>query len=69
MELASRIGTGFAIGGDRKLIDSLAFDGFCDRLRCAGRTVTRPQNGFLPGYLRLIALGAVLLGALVLWAK
>ena len=69
VELASRIATGFAIGGDRKLIDSLAFDGLCDRLRYAGRTVTRPQNGFLPGYLRLIALGAVLLGALVLWTK
>ena len=69
VEVASRIGTVFAIGGDRKLIDSLAFDGMCARLRCAGRTVTRPQNGFLPGYLRLIALGAVLLTALVLWAK
>ena len=69
VEVASRIGTGFAIWGDRKLIDSLAFDGMCARLRCAGRTVTRPQNGFLPGYLRLIALGAVLLTALVLWAK
>ena len=69
VEVASRIGTGFAIEGDRKLIDSLAFDGMCARLRCAGRTVTRPQNGFLPGYLRLIALGAVLLTALVLWAQ
>lgn len=69
VEVASRIGTGFAIGGDRKLIDSLAFDGMCARLRCAGRTVTRPQNGFLPGYIRLIALGAVLLTALVLWAQ
>jgi NADH-quinone oxidoreductase subunit L len=69
VELASRIGTVFAISGDRKLIDSLAFDGLCGLLRYAGRTVTRPQNGFLPGYLRLIALGAVLLGALVLWTK
>jgi uncharacterized protein YjeT (DUF2065 family) len=31
--------------------------------------VTRPQNGFLPGYLRLIALGAVALGVLVFWIK
>ena len=31
--------------------------------------VTRPQNGFLPGYLRLIALGAVALGLLVSWMK
>jgi len=69
VELASRIGNGFSIGGDRNLIDSLAFDGVCARLRCAGRTVTRPQNGFLPGYLRLIALGTVLLGALVLWTR
>ena len=69
VELTSRIGTGFAIGGDRKLIDSLAFDGLCNRIRCASRTATRIQNGFLPGYLRLIALGAVLLGALVLWTS
>jgi NADH-quinone oxidoreductase subunit L len=55
--LADRIGNAFAIGGDRKLIDTLAFDGMCNRLRSAGHAVTRPQNGFLPGYLRLIALG------------
>jgi len=67
--LADRIGNAFAIGGDRKLIDTLAFDGMCDRLRSAGHTVTRPQNGFLPGYLRLIALGAVALGVLVSWMK
>ncbi len=62
--LADRIGNAFAIGGDRKLIDTLAFDGMCNRLRSAGHAVTRPQNGFLPGYLRLIALGAVALGVL-----
>jgi len=65
VEVASRIGSAFAVCGDRMLIDSFAFDGLCDRLRSAGRTATRPQNGFLPGYLRLIALGAVLLGVLV----
>jgi len=65
VEIASRIGSAFAVCGDRMLIDSFAFDGLCDRLRSAGRTATRPQNGFLPGYLRLIALGAVLLGVLV----
>ena len=59
----------FAIGGDRKLIDTLAFDGMCNQLRSAGHAVTRPQNGFLPGYLRLIALGAVALGVLVFWIK
>ena len=57
----------FAISGDRKLIDTLAFDGFCDKLRSAGHAVTRPQNGFLPGYLRLIAIGAVALGLMVFW--
>ena len=67
--LADRIGNAFAIGGDRKLIDTLAFDGMCNRLRSAGHAVTRPQNGFLPGYLRLIALGAVALGVLVFWIK
>jgi len=67
--LADRIGNAFAIGGDRKLIDTLAFDGMCNWLRSAGHAVTRPQNGFLPGYLRLIALGAVALGVLVSWMK
>jgi NADH-quinone oxidoreductase subunit L len=67
--LADRIGNAFAIGGDRKLIDTLAFDGMCNRLRSAGHAVTRPQNGFLPGYLRLIALGAVALGLLVALIK
>ena len=67
--LADRTGNAFAIGGDRKLIDTLAFDGMCNRLRSAGHAVTRPQNGFLPGYLRLIALGAVALGVLVFWMK
>ena len=67
--LANKIGTGFAVGGDRKLIDKLAFDGMCNQLRSAGHAVTRPQNGFLPGYLRLIAVGAVALGVLVFWIK
>ena len=67
--LADRTGNAFAIGGDRKLIDTLAFDGMCNRLRSAGHAVTRPQNGFLPGYLRLIALGAVALGVLVFLMK
>ena len=69
MEVASQIASAFAVYGDRMLIDSFAFDGLCDRLRSAGRAATRPQNGFLPGYLRLIALGTVLLGALVLWTR
>ena len=69
VEVGSRIASAFAVYGDRMLIDSFAFDGLCDRLRSAGRAATRPQNGFLPGYLRLIALGTVLLGALVLWTR
>ena len=67
--LANKIGTGFAVGSDRKLIDKLAFDGMCNQLRSAGHAVTRPQNGFLPGYLRLIAVGAVVLGVLVFWIE
>ena len=67
--LADRIGNAFAIGGDRKLIDKLAFDGMCNQLRSAGHAVTRLQNGFLPDYLRLIALGAVVLGLLVALMK
>jgi NADH-quinone oxidoreductase subunit L len=65
--LARGISSLFAIVGDRKLIDTLAFDGLCDKLREASHAVTRPQNGFLPGYLRLIAMGAVVLGLLVFW--
>ena len=65
--LARGLSSAFAIGGDRKLIDTLAFDGLCEKLRSAGHAVTRPQNGFLPGYLRLIAIGAVALGLMVFW--
>ena len=65
--LARRLSSAFAISGDRKLIDTLAFDGLCEKLRSAGYAVTRPQNGFLPGYLRLIAIGAVALGLMVFW--
>ena len=65
--LARGLSSAFAIGGDRKLIDVMAFDGLCDWLRSLGYAVTRPQNGFLPGYLRLIAIGAVVLGLVVFW--
>jgi NADH-quinone oxidoreductase subunit L len=65
--LARGISSLFAISGDRKLIDTLAFDGLCNKLRSAGHAVIRPQNGFLPGYLRLIAMGAVALGLIVFW--
>ena len=65
--LARGLSSAFAIGGDRKLIDTLAFDGLCKKLRSAGHAVTRPQNGFLPGYLRLMAIGAVALGLMVFW--
>ena len=65
--LTRGLSSAFAIGGDRKLIDTLAFDGLCEKLRLAGHAVTRPQNGFLPNYLRLIAIGAVALGLMVFW--
>ena len=61
------VSSAFAVGGDRKLIDTLAFDGLCDWFRSLGYAVTRPQNGFLPSYLRLIAIGAVALGLMVFW--
>ena len=65
--LARGLSGAFAIGGDQKLIDVMAFDGLCDWLRSLGYAVTRPQNGFLPGYLRLIAIGTVVLGLMVFW--
>jgi len=65
--LTRAVGWFFAQCGDRILIDSLAFDGLCDRLRSLGRSVSAQQDGFLPGYLRLIAIGAVMLGLLVFW--
>ena len=65
--MARGLSSAFAIGGDRKLIDVMAFDGLCDWLRSLGYAVTRPQNGFLPDYLRLIAIGAVVLGLMVFW--
>jgi NADH-quinone oxidoreductase subunit L len=65
--LTRGLSSAFAIAGDRKLIDTLVFDGLCDKLREASHAVTRPQNGFLPGYLRLIAMGALVLGLLVFW--
>jgi NADH-quinone oxidoreductase subunit L len=65
--MARGLSSAFAIGGDRKLIDVMAFDGLCEWLRSSGYIMTRPQNGFLPGYLRLIAIGTVVLGLVVFW--
>ena len=59
----------FAVVGDRQLIDTIAFDGLCDTLRGLGRWAARTQHGFLPGYLRVIAFGAVALGLLVYLMK
>ncbi|MBI96984.1 MAG: NADH-quinone oxidoreductase subunit L [Verrucomicrobiales bacterium] len=67
--VARALSSAFAIGGDRRLIDAFAFDGLCDRLRESGRHVNDRQDGFLSGYLRLIALGAVLLGVLIFWIR
>ena len=65
--LARALSSAMAIGGDRRFIDTFAFDGLCEKLRDCGWAVTRPQSGFLPGYLRLIAFGAVALGLLLIW--
>ena len=57
----------FLHGGDRTLIDRLAFDGTCRTLRLGGFLATRPQSGFLPGYLRIVAAGSAALGLLSWW--
>ena len=67
VEFARVLSSAFAIGGDRRLIDMMAFDGLCNWLRSMGYAVTRLQNGFLPGYLRLIAIGTAILGLFVFW--
>lgn len=59
----------FAVVTDRRLIDTVAFDGLCDVLRGVGRWVANTQHGFLPGYLRVIAFGIVALGLLVYLMK
>ena len=65
--LARALSSAVAIGGDRRFIDTFAFDGLCQKLRDCGWAVTRPQSGFLSSYLRLIAFGAVALGLLLFW--
>ncbi len=50
--------------GDRTIIDRWGFDGTCETLRESSNLVTAPQNGFLSGYLRWVALGALLFGIL-----
>ena len=59
----------FAIAIDRRMIDHFGFDGVCEAIRGGARTVVKSQSGFLPAYLRYIALGAVVLGLLVFWMK
>jgi len=59
----------FAFVTDRRLIDAVAFDGLCGVLRGVGHWAARTQHGFLPGYLRVIAFGAVALGLLVYLMK
>ncbi len=56
----------FHHAGDRTVIDRWGFDGACDTLRGSGELATLPQNGFFSGYLRWVALGAVLFGILVI---
>ena len=59
----------FAFVTDRRLIDTVAFNGLCGVLRGVGHWVARTQHGFLPGYLRVIAFGTVVLGLLVYLMK
>jgi NADH-quinone oxidoreductase subunit L len=58
----------FAFHTDRVVIDQWSFDGICNGLRQSGFLTSRAQNGFLPAYLRAIALGAVILGLLFWWS-
>ena len=59
----------FAFHTDRVVIDQWSFDGFCRSLRGAGFLTTRAQSGLLPVYLRVIALGAVVLGMIFWWVR
>ena len=59
----------FASITDRRLIDTVVFDGLCGVLRGLGHWAAQTQHGFLPGYLRVIAFGAVALGLLVYLMK
>ncbi|MFP6900562.1 MAG: NADH-quinone oxidoreductase subunit L [Opitutales bacterium] len=56
----------FHHAGDRIFIDRWTFDGTCEALRESSELATWPQNGFLSGYLRWIAIGAVVFGFLVI---
>ena len=72
-DLIVKLGRGlshfFAIGIDRRMIDHFGFDGVCEAIRGGARAVVKSQSGFLPAYLRYIALGAVAIGLLVFWMK
>ncbi len=54
----------FCAEGDRKGIDSAAFDGTCSAIRSAGGVVSEGQSGFLSRYLRVMALGLACFGFL-----
>jgi NADH-quinone oxidoreductase subunit L len=56
----------FHYAGDRTIIDRWAFDGTCEALKESGEIATAPQNGFLSGYLRWVAFGALLFGILMI---
>ena len=58
----TRIGGFFSKTVDRKLIDQVSFDGTCDRIYKSGQINSIIQNGFLQGYLRIVAFGALILG-------
>ena len=60
------IGGFFSKTIDQKLIDQVSFDGACDRIYKSGRLNSIIQNGLLQGYLRIVTLGAVIIGVLFL---
>ncbi len=64
--LVTAMGGFFSKTVDQKLIDQISFDGVCDRIYKSGQLNTVIQNGFLQGYLRIVTLGAVILGVLFL---
>ena len=64
--ITSNVGDFFSSFVDNKLIDQVSFDGTCDRIYKSSRINSIIQNGFLQGYLRILTVGAVVIGVLFL---
>jgi len=60
------IGKFFSNTVDKKLIDSVTFDGTCARIYKSSKINAFIQNGFLQGYLRILTAGAVVIGVVFL---